>query len=1383
MKEVVGGKPSQLRATLTESAKSPRLDKGVIYMAADASAQVEVQQSNADVAKKLKTKFTDDKKSRKQVVDESVKEGQKPVEKSNAKIEAAEKAIATIQNPDIQHYTKELVEAVKRGEVTEEVFAQTIKDMQDLGIITFASEAYEGREAFLQENKVAKGVVKDQLGEYYDQSPRVEAVKLKVPEQPINIPTEFENVFKDTAIQPPKNRDLARFMRSFLSSAGGKSVEQWDGQALLDSYAEFKRIQHKLTESRALVKESNDRKLMHMMEKALNAGLDTKIKKKEITEKQKDEIKKHPEEIKIAEPPAKPDEDTVKENARLDGEERWDKAQEILQSMGVTQPLSEEHRQAVMDAHEVGKERKEAGIFTYDTKELLEKARFLDPYYTPEQQRALMEAGIVGRAPVAPGTLEPGSINDPAAESNRVRRAAQLVQNMKDATNMVDEEAVNKLYHLSDRRLQELIADDAVAIDSPWIQEIYSIRSQAEQAINAARIRGGEDEIIRSLSLQNIFPEDVALLKADNGKGAQQWLLSKLDLLYETSAAGQELDSQVMADLQRQIGGALAYINYHFKGRRDISQEFINNFTHRQKLMIMRVVIGGRDPKPLRGAGQQLGMDGLLSSFAFEDQNVRRVFLRMNEKLDDMRTNVREAGFTKKVSAEMVARMRRQIEDDEFELFRRMRENSPYWHLASNGAVIDRETYGQNDNLEAARLRAARNAIRRAERTAYDLFVATQREAIIVGRGKQPIDQTEGYNSVPSGLFSFFNPEAMMWGGWEMRNGDAAKFFDALKKNIANDALEERGINPKHVHDVDKIEYGSMLIRELSPIADVFSGGWRRTPIMQQMEHLMLFKSMAAPRIEQWRAQVQQNHPTLSLTRENIKDLLNGRQTILGQDAAGNDVIFNPQNDIQALRDEFKAAYTEVYDIREAIKRHEINHATGKPYTLEDSQHYDSMVRAKDFGLFMQLRGEADDHNAIRQGKTREAAKRVWGKIAQSKPEEIIKFLKDKLPVRREGLRWNNELESLERDIQRIMGPEWQNNPAMNNAIKTGDGETAFNRFKTEFGGVISIIRDNGMKEDIPRVANLANLQPHERIVVDSALGNGAAEKLMKVYQAMQRYIDRHHIKDALTGNNEKVLDLLVKDYRFEDLYTRVLALDDVMMDEVEELPQIMVDAGVIKVSRQISPDRAGDGYRRTMNDTEDGINANSAFYNFVKEESMKTKEEKSMEYAEYLGSANGQATIAKALRYTMGSYLVMQRPDYWWDMMGIRKLPFRIPVSESQRIYGPEGHVMEREEVRKYIDEHLRNKLSESTQHAELKLREEYERGLITAEHFAHEVHELRHHSEAMYNSLRRSAGVLTRHEARDTTVKLGLFLLLWIIGESIKTVEGATKDLTGGK
>ncbi len=102
-----------------------------------------------------------------------------------------------------------------------------------------------------------------------------------------------------------------------------------------------------------------------------------------------------------------------------------------------------------------------------------------------------------------------------------------------------------------------------------------------------------------------------------------------------------------MRQLEQKAAYAIAYLNYKFPHRPEIAERFFQLYTRREKLMVMRVVIGGRNAESLQGAAQQLGMDGLFTSFSFEDQNVRRVYLRMNEKLEDMRLNAESGGIEK----------------------------------------------------------------------------------------------------------------------------------------------------------------------------------------------------------------------------------------------------------------------------------------------------------------------------------------------------------------------------------------------------------------------------------------------------------------------------------------------------------------------------------------------------------------------------------------------------------------------------------------------------------------------------------------------------------------------------------------------------------------
>jgi hypothetical protein len=667
---------------------------------------------------------------------------------------------------------------------------------------------------------------------------------------------------------------------------------------------------------------------------------------------------------------------------------------------------------------------------------------------------------------------------------------------------------------------------------------------------------------------------------------------------------------------------------------------------------------------------------------------------------------------------------------------------------------------------------------------AYDLFVSSQREAMIVARGRHPADDPEAYRSVPSGVFSFFNPEAMMWGGWDMKNVEAMEFFDRIKIDIAEESLKERGLGKNALNEVDKIEYGARLFKELSPIPDFFSSGWRRNVMMQQMEDLMVFKYLSKTTIDNWR----RRYPGIS--KAQIKDLLNELPIVMGDRTISAKDDRELQADLADLRRKFRGRETDTDpQVRQAV-------ADGK-------------AKAKEFALFAQLHKEAD-HGDLRKNKktVRQDTKGILDKIAVTKPEEIIRLLKDRLPIRKAGgghghagghgderpdykeqvlgdghSGWHDELDPLQRDLAGIMGLGSEYIPSL---TATASEKSAYDEFRDKYGHIVTLLRENAMREDTPRVVNLRNLTVAEQALVNRAgivdqNGNpvaNAADVLMRGYGAMQDFIATKRVHDPLAKQDVGITQLMVQDYRFEDAYNKIWSVDDMFLDELEEPPKV---TGLLRASEVVSTEPGGDGYRRTMNDTMDGIRARDGLYVFLTKETPEDKMKGAQEYAGGIGSANGQEAIAKAMRFTYGSYLDMSKPYYWLDLVGLKGIG-RIPVSQIQKIYGPEAHVFEREELRQIIDRDLRFMLAGSAGKKELQDRILYERGLIDAHELEHRKHSYVKENEALLNSLKKRVGVTRADEWKTRAIQTTLFILLAMLASAaLAAVTVATEESTG--
>lgn len=167
----------------------------------------------------------------------------------------------------------------------------------------------------------------------------------------------------------------------------------------------------------------------------------------------------------------------VELNARLDEDDRIREAESLL---GVE--LTGEQKAALLRAHnygndQVGKDGKKVRVFNYTEAQIAEKARILNTFFTREQRRMLMEAGLAGA-----GDEGGHDADDAIARNNEMRR--------KQAEEILNNLTITQKQTIEDIRAVLLNRNIPLDIDHPSI------------AIDAARLAQSVPEGTRISSEQ-----------------------------------------------------------------------------------------------------------------------------------------------------------------------------------------------------------------------------------------------------------------------------------------------------------------------------------------------------------------------------------------------------------------------------------------------------------------------------------------------------------------------------------------------------------------------------------------------------------------------------------------------------------------------------------------------------------------------------------------------------------------------------------------------------------------------------------------------------------------------------------------------------------------
>jgi hypothetical protein len=1037
----------------------------------------------------------------------------------------------------------------------------------------------------------------------------------------------------------------------------------------------------------------------------------------------------------------------VMKNASLGNSERVEKAAQVLK-----RNLTPEEKEALLSAHnqgqgEIGKNNNAAGIYNYTEGQLLRKARILNKAgFAPEEIRDLMEAGLVG-APV-----DNSGISDPAiaAEMDAMNNALGI--ELQDPREILSEALKNV------SRLTVNPAEKQVAIDR--IKERFA---QEKEARGKAEAQSREEGEVRYRFGLSLMKEEMDMLTTK----PIDWLNGQFDHVYSLAEEGQELNSPLIQNTQNKISYAIDLIN---ATKPELLKPFIAESTVRLHLLQMRTAIGYKDMDQVKGAAGQLRAHGLLLGMQLEQGKVGAMFNRFQDKLEETRlwSNTRHhvmledvlkvqksiiseqmnlaengkggfedlSGISK--NPEYQEELRLATKDETMTELKIKRDEKEITEALKNVGLTDAEKMALNNKLERlSRIKKIKKVyadVTRTVRTAYDVFVSSQRMGVIVSRGKYLLKDSSRYRSDPIGPLNAYNMEDLTINRFDQYSAEQEKFVERIKLDMAENYLKDQkkalGKDREVLTREQKIDLGRRLFRDLFAVPDFFSSGWRIEGVIQALEQrfeLNISNGIKNP--------------------ENLKNFLSNKQ-----------------------KEDYEKLTSDIEKMKYIRKM--------------------AVEKAKDFALFMRLRHSGQDQISLadKEGidKTKEEREEIWGKIISYRPEEIVRLFRERKNDRLTDL--YAEMVRIDKDLE-LTDEEKLANRSDDEGGR-GRDLTVYDKFKLKYGGAIGLLRQEGFSRaengiPIPEQINLSMLTIDQKKIVDSIKGNGSADLLIDLSNKMQKFI---------RGNNF-VADLL-KDNEFADIYTRSIIIDDALLDKLEdEKSDVIGKPGVSELgyepfSKIVGETGAGnDTLTRSWNDTDNAIKAGNTLIKFVKEEDLEKKTNAALEFASLAAAYNGLGARGQAecVRYTIGTYLNLTKLDMAWDIVGTRNLPFRIPTSEAGRIFGSHIKSLDRDELREKL-EHLRGYLNSSISKAKEKLRVEKEALEVstkTPEEKAAKREELEAKfakdetdSHKLYRDLETVLEVTGKDTMERFGLKLILYLLLAAIGETYKAGETALKD-----
>jgi hypothetical protein len=898
-------------------------------------------------------------------------------------------------------------------------------------------------------------------------------------------------------------------------------------------------------------------------------------------------------------------------NASLDDRERVDKAVQLLK-----RNLTDREKEALLGAHnqgkgETGKDGNDAGVYNYTEGQILRKAKILsEAGFSKEDRRVLMEAGLVGNPVDATGITDP--------------KIAAEIQTMNIGLDIEVQPTLNTLLDALNNisRLTEVNpAEKQLAIT-----RIRERLVRENEAVKKEQGRMREDEVKAREENDMTYRFSYSLMKEEMKalmSNPEVWLNGQFDQVYALAEGGQELNSPLIQNTQNKIAYAIDLVK---ASNPENLKSLIDMSTVRLHLLQMRTAIGYKDMEQVKGAAAQLRAHGLLFGMQLENGRVGEMFNRFQDKLEETRlwSNQRHH-----VMLEDVLKTQNDLINEQMNLARKGKgsfkslkniEDAKDYISAADEKMTDlriekeikENKIKQQDQDESVRNKATEelnrlerikrikqtNAdITRTVRTAYDVFVSSQRMGVIVSRGKYLVDKSSSYRSDPIGPLTCYNMEDLTFDRFDMYSAEQEKFVARIKLDMAENYLKRMNVSKKdreNMSEEEKIAIGKGLFRDIFAVPDYFSSGWRIEGVVQALEQR------------------------------------------IGKEKAG------------------------------------------------------------DFALFMRLRLTGQDQYVKSDTERRE----IFAKINKFRPEEIIRLFRERKNMRVRDL--YSQMIRIDGELALTSEEESAN---QNGEVGRNRDLTTYDKFKQKYGAVIGLLRQEGYnhkEEDgnwSPIQINLSALDKKQRKTVNEVLGADGAQKLMDLSEAMQDYIG-----DPKTGKSILINDLLT-DNKFADVYTRSIIIDDALLDKIEdEKPDVVGKEGVSKVgyipfSRLVGEAGAGnDTLTRSYKDTDNAIKAGNTLIKFIKEENLEKKTQAALEFASLAAEYNGLGAKGQAecVRYTIGTYMNLSKTSLVWDVIGVDSLPFRIPASEAQKIFGIQADATGRDELRTQLD-HLRGFLATS--------------------------------------------------------------------------------------
>lgn len=878
------------------------------------------------------------------------------------------------------------------------------------------------------------------------------------------------------------------------------------------------------------------------------------------------------------------------------------------------------------------------------------------------------------------------------------------------------------------RALQRAL-EDLFRIDAPIEQlriareNIELMRRGTEEAGQRGEAGAAQDEYdadidhgFTSFVLQGNDREKI------RNQGGLIWLDEQFDNLYRLAKSGELLDSPQVQAIQNKFNDAYSYLQYlQENGGNSITDdsitELLTTYGIRTNLIFARASVDRRNLEGIQGSVQRLRATGMLTALSLDEGRAGVMFNRMIQMVND--TRIREGTFEydkhgnivserQHLTNEIVNTIRQDLQKEQFQLA-----------IKGVGAFADKYNVllgpdGANDPAKVAQAKKLLEIhIVRAVNVAYDVYGVSQQQAVTAARGRG-LDENSSYRwfSDSQSIFDMFNIEEFLTNKWGTFNHAQMEFLKRIKLDLARH--EAKGVDTSKMTEDQLEELGTRLFRDLFAVPDFFSSSWRIQGTLDQIQEVELYHAYNAKIAE---------------------DILQGANRF----RSGSEPESELKAKVEAERVRIEAEINgeNLSNVQKENKRKELwnKYLISKEFSLNDRELYLSRFnfnpaqktvialaakeKAEGLALFMRVKA-ADGKNSTEVAENRTAA---WEKIKDLRPEEIIKLVRERKGKIGEFSQLD-EIDKIFKD-RGILDEHRTDDSGRDVKIRAHDV------FRRDYLPVLSIIREEALHSSPPQAVNFKNLSPEQKAKINQALrkdendGFDYADRVKLLYEDMGGFIDRKGIVKRFVTSSE-----------YEDLYTRVLNVDDTILEQLEVLPENMGEKK-LRVSEHWSAENGADALFRTFGDLAAGQQAGNKLVAFFEVEGVKDEYSKlALEFAHFIKQYNGLDGAAKGFRYTFGSYLLVAEQNYLADLTGLGKLPFRLNSSDIEKIFGHGVEPQTREELLKTMD-HIRGHL-ETNDHSD---------------------------PEKYYNQLVALLGVDTFNMGKDRAITIGIYAILLML------------------